>query len=194
MLNALIYSCLCVVAQNPKLADVLRQLCDPSVTAIDASGSGLDDADVAALATALAGNTALTQLFLHENQIGDAGASALATALAGNTTLTELILENNEIGNTGATALAMALAGNTALTQLDLKGNQIGDAGATALATALAGNTSLTELDLGSNLPSRWWRSSITPAGRTWKDLVRWKRWPGRRGKSSRGCGTVGSR
>ena len=148
MLTALSSVFLFVAAQNPKLADVLRQLRDPSVTAIDASCSHLDDAsvfrlddaDVAVLATALAGTTTLTQLSLNHNQIGAAGATALATALAGNTTLTQLSMDGNQIGDAGATALATTLAGNAALTQLNLCGNQIGDAGATALATALASN------------------------------------------------------
>ena len=111
MLTAVSSSCLFVVAQNPKLARVLRQLRDPSVTAIRASFSALNDADATALATALAGNTALTLLYLSSNQIGDAGASALAAALAGNTALKQLHLGSNQIGDAGAAALREAANG-----------------------------------------------------------------------------------
>ena len=86
MLTAL-SSCLFVAAQNPTLADVLRQLRDPSVTAIDASDSRLDAADVAALATALACHIALTELNLQYNQIGDAGRAVLKAAARGRPSL-----------------------------------------------------------------------------------------------------------
>ncbi len=77
----------------------------------------------------------------------------MATALASNTALTELHLESNTIGNMGATALATALASNTGLTNLWLHTNTIGDAGIAALAEGLAVNTTLTSLHCDHERP-----------------------------------------
>jgi hypothetical protein len=118
---------------------------------INGSNKHMGDADAAALAESLRGNTTLTVLFLTDNQIGDAGATALAECLRGNTTLTLVCLRSNQIGDAGATALAEGLRGNTTLTKLFVVGNHIGDAGATALAGGLRGNTALTALDLCEN-------------------------------------------
>lgn len=99
-----------------------------------------------AIAEALKGNTALTELDLGYNDIGDIGATSLAEALKGNTALTMLGLQRNDIGDIGATALAKALKGNSALTTLNLAGNNIKDSTITAsIAASLAENKAAKE-------------------------------------------------
>ena len=94
----------------------------------------------------------LTELGLHQNDIGEQGATALADALLCNSTLTEVSLYCNQKGQFWGVQLARALSGNKKIATLDIGGNQIGDAGVAALATVLGGdNTSLTDLHLDYN-------------------------------------------
>ncbi|EOD31475.1 hypothetical protein EMIHUDRAFT_231872 [Emiliania huxleyi CCMP1516] len=104
-----------------------------------------------ALASALRVNGVLRALCLHGNSIGDAGAVAIAEALRVNGVLTNLNLGWNHIGAQGATAIAEALRGNAVLKTLDLHYNNIGGEGAVAIADALRVNAALTALDLSDN-------------------------------------------
>ena len=83
--------------------------------------------------TPLAGLTSLTTLYIWGNQIVD------VTPLSGFTALRSLVLDSNQIVD------VTPLAGLTALTTLGLGGNQIVDL------TPLAGLTALTWLNLGGN-------------------------------------------
>ena len=76
---------------------------------LDLHYTTIDNVSVAALAAALATNTAPKKLVLGINRIGNEGTTAIATALAVNTTLGALILSNNDIGAMEATALATEL-------------------------------------------------------------------------------------
>ena len=103
-----------------------------------------DDAVIPpAIAKALEVNATVTNLFLHENNIGDPGATAIAEALRVNASVTELLLSGNKIGDNGAAAIANAIAVNASLKILMLQNTNIGDDGAKALASALEVNASL---------------------------------------------------
>jgi hypothetical protein len=71
---------------------------------------------------------------LRFSNIGDDGATALGAALAQNSSLTTLALHQNNVGDVGARALGAALAHNSSLTRLELSSNNIGDVGAQTLA------------------------------------------------------------
>ena len=119
---------------------------------LSVGGGSVDDAAVAALAAALAGNTTLVTLQLDVNSVGDEGAQALAELLAApRCGLRTLHLNGNRIGAAGAAALAGALRRNTTLQHLSLGGNNIGVAGATVLADALQGNRTLVSLSMEGN-------------------------------------------
>jgi Ran GTPase-activating protein (RanGAP) involved in mRNA processing and transport len=95
--------------------------------------------------------TALTDLYLSNNQVDYDGVEILAKALRKNKSLTDLDLKNNKIGSDGVAALATALKSNTTLETLHLCNNKIGDDGVAALVVALRRNTTLRELYLRGN-------------------------------------------
>lgn len=129
----------------------------------------LGDTGVAALAPALALNTAtgelpsLTLLNLASNDISNEGVAVLAEALATNSVLLNLNLgygkgtgarggTPNRITSDGAETLAALLLGpDCALVDLNLSGNKIGTVGANALIQAVEVGGRLHVLNLGGN-------------------------------------------
>ena len=81
----------------------------------------------------------LTSLNLSENWVPELGI-CMAEALKVNSALTELYLANNQIGDTGLKSLSDALSSGALekLEQLGLGGNQIGDKGLESLSGALS--------------------------------------------------------
>jgi len=114
---------------------------------LDLSGAGLADADVSAIAAALASNTKLRSLVLFDNAITDIGGTALRDALVTNATIRNVNLRSNpglgEALRLEITALvrwngpaAIAIAGATGATAADVNGvyERVDPAGADALA------------------------------------------------------------
>ena len=95
--------------------------------------------------------TALTDLYLSNNQVDYDGVEILAKALRKNKSLTTLHLCKNEIGDDGVAALAAALKSNATLLYLSLDNNKIGDDGIETLVNALHRNTTLREFYLRYN-------------------------------------------
>lgn len=104
-----------------------------------------------AFAQALANNTTLHKLRLHQNGMDDKACIAISDALAQNTTLKVLHLDRNGIGTDGAKAMARALCQNQTLDKLDLDHNKLGDDGCIALSEALSKNNHLSFLNLDRN-------------------------------------------
>ena len=104
------------------------------------------------LANAIAKNTTLKVLDLHNNKIVPEGMKQLADALKKNNTLQELDLSKNKIGGEGAGYIADMLAVNETLQELDLSNNKIGFSGTKKLTEALEeSNHSIKQLWLGGN-------------------------------------------
>lgn len=105
------------------------------------------------LSTGLYNNTALTKLYLNDNDIGDRGVHALARVLSTNNhTLTELYLARNDISEQGAQYIAEMLSTNRSLVTLSLFGNRINDVGIQYFAYTLSyHNTTLANLYLSGN-------------------------------------------
>jgi len=119
-------------------------------TSIDLSDANLDDADVRALAEALATNTSVTSINMHDNpNVGVVSARALARALMTNSSVTSLNLSATGIGVAGVRALTLALMTNTSLEKLYLEYNGLGDEGMLALVAGL--NMHLTTIDVERN-------------------------------------------
>ena len=126
-------------------------------------------AGAAALAPALAANSALTALNLSSNEIGGhwdgsefvstpEGPKAIADALRVNGSLTSVDLSGNQLTNrgrdmTGIEQLAAALGVNGSLTALDLSHNNLKDGGVSAVCEAIQSNkeTKLSSLNFGYN-------------------------------------------
>jgi hypothetical protein len=127
------------------------QLGNTAVTELDLHRNDIGVEGATAIAIALQVNTAITMLNLNWNNMGDAGVAAIAAALKGNAALIKLHLQGNSMGAAGAKAIGDALRENTALTAIGMYDNSIGDAGATAIAAFVQFNTALKTLDLGKN-------------------------------------------
>ena len=97
---------------------------------------------------ALASNTSLLKVNLHDNKIGDEGAQSLASALKVNNTLRCVNLSGNQISKVGAQIFAEALMVNTVLEIFYLSGNKIGDEGMQSLAMSLKVINTLRSIDL----------------------------------------------
>ncbi|EOD08957.1 hypothetical protein EMIHUDRAFT_248848 [Emiliania huxleyi CCMP1516] len=137
---------------------------DP-VTSLDLDERGLGPASATVIASLIAGNGVLQELYIGDNHIGDKGAAAIADALRGNggakalasalrvnAVLTNLNLGDNEISDEGAASIEGAtLCANGVLNKLDVSRNEIGPTGAAAIADALKGNAVLTTLELAHN-------------------------------------------
>merc|ERR1712154_106026 len=104
---------------------------------------GISDADCAAIAPALAQNTALQQLYIGYNSFGDEGARHLCQAFASqeDSRLELLGLRHCRLGDDGASAVAELLKTSRTLT----------DAGAEELAEAVRENHVLRHLYVGMN-------------------------------------------
>jgi Ran GTPase-activating protein (RanGAP) involved in mRNA processing and transport len=98
--------------------------------------------------TALASNTSIRKIKLHDNKIGDEGVRSLCAALKVNNTLSCISLNGNQISKVGAQFLAEALMVNTVLQSLSLHANKIGDEGVQSLCAALKVNNTLRCINL----------------------------------------------
>eukprot|EP01006_Ploeotia_vitrea_P043189 TRINITY_DN66700_c7_g2_i1.p1 TRINITY_DN66700_c7_g2~~TRINITY_DN66700_c7_g2_i1.p1 ORF type:complete len:359 (-),score=45.30 TRINITY_DN66700_c7_g2_i1:162-1238(-) len=88
------------------------------------------------LANSLKQNSTLTDIFLHQNELGDEGVELLVNNLQ--PSVRKLNLCTNEITDVGATAVAQFLGTERCqLTALDMNRNQIGDVGCQAVAESL---------------------------------------------------------
>ena len=125
-----------------------------------------DPSGIEALASALAGNSVLTNLSVAHNPMNGEGAQQLAAAALGSKslevlsqvpikelradTLTEVNLTIKGLGPTEGIVLAELIKGSRKLNKLNLSGNMFGDEGAIALCEALKSNKTLKELQLRS--------------------------------------------
>ncbi|XP_030151911.1 leucine-rich repeat-containing protein 45 isoform X3 [Lynx canadensis] len=123
---------------------------------LDLKGNNLRAAGAEALGQLLRQNKSIQSLTLEWNNMGaweDAFAT-FCRALAGNGALRQLDLRNNQISHKGAEELALALSRNASLQQLDLRWNDIGLLGGRALVNCLPRNKTLWRLELaGNNVP-----------------------------------------
>jgi Ran GTPase-activating protein (RanGAP) involved in mRNA processing and transport/serine/threonine protein kinase len=135
-------------------------------TAIYLQNNYLGNEGIAALADALAYNTAIQSIQLRNNGIGAEGAASLAEALKVNTAINQVVLDSskknllvvlsdlplNIIGDAGAASLADALKVNAVVETLFLSDTGIGYLGAAALAEAMKANVGLISVDLSDNV------------------------------------------
>ena len=117
---------------------------------IDLGDIDLIDDDLDEVIKTIEQNTVLEKLGLGDNKLTLADGK-LANAIAKNTTLKVLDLHNNKILPEGMKQLADALKSNNALQELDLSRNKIGSEGAQYVAEMLAVNETLQEIDLDNN-------------------------------------------
>lgn len=106
---------------------------------------------IQSLSKALLVSTTVLSVLFPNTFLGDAGAALLASAMRGNSSITNLNLEECGIGDAGVNDIAQALSSNkkAALVSLNLSHNKIGVLGSQSLATFLESNRTLTKLDLG---------------------------------------------
>lgn len=124
---------------------------------LDLKGNNLQARGAEALGKLLRQNKSIQSLTLEWNNLGawEEAFATFCRALAGNPALRQLDLRNNQISHQGAEELALALQANTGLQQLDLRWNNIGLLGGRALASCLSSNRSLWRLELaGNSVPS----------------------------------------
>ncbi|KAM8785962.1 LOW QUALITY PROTEIN: leucine-rich repeat-containing protein 45 [Rhynchonycteris naso] len=123
---------------------------------LDLKGNNLQATGAKILGKLLRQNKSIQSLTLEWNNLGtweDAFAT-FCRALAGNDALRQLDLRNNQISHQGTEELALALKSNTSLQQLDLRWNNIGLLGGQALVNCLPSNRTLWRLELvGNNIP-----------------------------------------
>lgn len=136
------------LAEVEAIADALKT---SKSTILRMGGCRITDVGGQAIGDALAGNTALRELWLFSNEIGDIGARAIGSALSANDVLTTLCLENNHVGDAGAKAVAAALCRTNRLEELGLGHNRIGNAGAEAMRAAIANGIALTTFQFDGN-------------------------------------------
>ncbi|XP_048083203.1 leucine-rich repeat-containing protein 45 isoform X9 [Ursus arctos] len=123
---------------------------------LDLKGNNLQAAGAEALGQLLRQNKSIQSLTLEWNNLGpwEDAFAAFCGALAGNGALRQLDLRNNQISHKGAEELALALTRNAHLQQLDLRWNSIGLLGGRALVNCLPRNRTLWRLELaGNNVP-----------------------------------------
>uniref|UniRef100_A0A452SHU0 Leucine rich repeat containing 45 n=1 Tax=Ursus americanus TaxID=9643 RepID=A0A452SHU0_URSAM len=123
---------------------------------LDLKGNNLQAAGAEALGQLLRQNKSIQSLTLEWNNLGpwEDAFAAFCGALAGNGALRQLDLRNNQISHKGAEELALALTRNAHLQQLDLRWNSVGLLGGRALVNCLPRNRTLWRLELaGNNVP-----------------------------------------
>ncbi|XP_036124559.1 leucine-rich repeat-containing protein 45 isoform X1 [Molossus molossus] len=124
---------------------------------LDLKGNNLQATGAKALGKLLRQNKSIQSLTLEWNNLGawEDAFTTFCRALAGNVALRQLDLRNNQISHRGAEELALALKSNASLQQLDLRWNNIGLLGGRALVNCLPSNRTLWRLELaGNNVPS----------------------------------------
>jgi len=135
----------CLLLQQALSAKGCNQL-----ALLDLNNVRIGDHGTKKVATELAANQLLKQLYVTFNDIGPEGAQALAKALKDNSCLEALDIRDNEVLDEGADALACGLKGNVALSRLLVARNEIGTKGAEALAAAVRRNPQL-RVDFGAS-------------------------------------------
>ena len=120
-----------------------------ALTDIDVSDNGMTAECAFAIATMCKANRSVRRLALQRNPIGD-GIGHIATAIIGNTTLTELNIANTAFPAAQAESLVAALLLNRSLRLLDLSHNDLSGA-ASAHVAALIGHSTLRHINLSYN-------------------------------------------
>ncbi|GMF18823.1 unnamed protein product [Phytophthora lilii] len=135
--------------------DLLQKLLNPKTakSLYVMSTRSISDSDFVRLASAIAGNSQLQELYLSGHQVGALGLEAFADCLAKNSTLKHLSLGSESLGDEAVKTLSAGLArnGQSALESWDLEFKSLGVEGASAIAELLRTNTSLTTLTLSRN-------------------------------------------
>ncbi|GLD91999.1 hypothetical protein PINS_up000532 [Pythium insidiosum] len=135
--------------------DLLQKLQQPKTGAslCVLSTRKISEADAVKLATAIASNSTLQELYFSGHKLGADGLRAFADCLAVNTALKHLSIGEDALGDTGVAALSAGIARNaaSAVEVWDLEHKSIGVAGAAAIGRMLATNASLRSLTLARN-------------------------------------------
>lgn len=127
-----------------------------SLTSLDLSCNGIDDAAGAYVARLLKRNTALVNVALGSNQLGVLACRAFGESLSSNSTLKCLSLESNPLTGDGANisgirALADMFSRNSTLTSVNLWRCALGAEAGAALSRGMETNHTITFLDVGLN-------------------------------------------
>lgn len=127
-----------------------------SLTSLDLSCNGIDDAAGAYVARLLKRNSALVNVALGSNQLGVLACRAFGESLSSNSTLKCLSLESNPLTGdgtniTGIRALADMLTRNSTLTSVNLWRCALGAEAGAALSRGMESNHTITFLDVGLN-------------------------------------------
>lgn len=127
-----------------------------SLTSLDLSCNGIDDAAGAYIAHLLKRNTALVNVALGSNQLGVFACRAFGESLCSNSTLKCLSLESNPLTGDGANisgirALADMFTKNSTLTSVNLWRCALGTEAGAALSRGMESNHTITFLEVGLN-------------------------------------------
>ncbi|RLN93019.1 hypothetical protein BBJ28_00012600 [Nothophytophthora sp. Chile5] len=117
------------------------------------STRAITEADACRLASTIAVNTQLEELYLSGHRLGAEGLQAFADCLATNTTLKHLCVGEETLGDAAVQTLCSGLARNaqSGLQVWDLEYKSLGVAGAAAVGELLATNAALKTLTLSRN-------------------------------------------
>ncbi|CAM9096483.1 unnamed protein product [Ectocarpus fasciculatus] len=127
-----------------------------SLTSLDLSCNGIDDAAGTYVARLLKRNTALVNVALGSNQLGVFACRAFGESLCSNSTLKCLSLESNSLTNDGANmsgiqALTDMFSNNSTLTSVNLWRCALGAEAGVALSRGMESNHTITFLEVGLN-------------------------------------------
>lgn len=127
-----------------------------SLTSLDLSCNGIDDAAGAYVARLLKRNNALVNIVLGSNRLGVLACRAFGESLCSNSTLRCLNLESNPLTGDGANmsgmrALADMFGNNSTLTSVNLWRCALGSEAGEALSRGIESNHNITFLEVGLN-------------------------------------------
>ncbi|CAM9559662.1 unnamed protein product, partial [Scytosiphon promiscuus] len=127
-----------------------------SLTSLDLSCNGIDDAAGAYVARLLKRNSALVNVALGSNRLGALACRAFGESLCSNSTLRCLNLESNPLTGDGANfsgirALADMFCKNSTLTSVHLWRCALGSEAGAALSRGIESNHSISFLEIGLN-------------------------------------------
>lgn len=127
-----------------------------SLTSLDLSCNGIDDAAGAYVARLLKRNTALVNVALGSNRLGVLACRAFGESLSSNSTLKCLSLESNPLTGDGTNisgirALADMFSRNSTLRSVNLWRCALGAQAGAALSRGMESNHTITFLDVGLN-------------------------------------------
>ena len=111
--------------------------------------SSLTPSNIKSLGEILSINKTLTVLNISYNDIGPDGCQHLANCR--NISLSDLVIHNCQLGDSGADKIGEMIRYNKAISSVNLADNQIGDYGVEKLVGQLRGNTTLKHLNLWDN-------------------------------------------